>query len=233
MGERQLCPKCDCALLHAQGLSLDTIIISHFDSDHAGGVDESLAYYPNANLITSQQRVRATQPVLPCIRGEHWRWHGLTFEVLWPPQMVRRAYNPHSCVVRISSAEQKDSVLLTGDIEAIAEWMLVREPETLRSEVVIVPHHGSKTSSMSKFVSAVDADIAIASNAFRGRWNLPNESVRQRYLRQGAVWFDTGQAGQVSGRFSSDCGGQNLHITTMRSVKGEPWYRQMLRKRVE
>ncbi|KAB1454095.1 DNA internalization-related competence protein ComEC/Rec2 [Vibrio panuliri] len=219
--------------LHAQGLSLDTIIISHFDSDHAGGVDELLAYYPNAKLITSQQRVRATQPVLPCIRGEHWHWQGLTFEVLWPPQMVRRAYNPHSCVVRISSAEQKGSVLLTGDIEAIAEWMLVREPEALRSEVVIVPHHGSKTSSMSKFVSAVDADIAIASNAFRGRWNLPNESVRQRYLRQGAVWFDTGQAGQVNGRFSSDRGGQNLHITTMRSVKGEPWYRQMLRKRVE
>lgn len=214
--------------LNSRGLVLDTIIISHFDNDHAGGVPELLKHWPLATVVSSQSLANNNPSYVACTKGEHWRWQQLTFEVIWPPSLVSRAYNPHSCVVRIVDSS-KHSVLLTGDVEAVAEWILVREAEQLKSDVVLVPHHGSKSSSLPRFVNAVDAKIAIASTAFQGRWALPNPAIKQRYIEQGAQWLETGQEGQSSLIFKQ----RKLSIASMRRGKGQAWYRQTLRKRVE
>ncbi|WP_438886795.1 hypothetical protein, partial [Bacillus cereus group sp. Bce002] len=63
----------------------------------------------------------------PCIQGEFWQWQELTFEVVWPPRLVDRADNPHSCVVRMVDQQYGHSVLLTGDVTAIGEWLLSRD----------------------------------------------------------------------------------------------------------
>ncbi|MGF1908363.1 DNA internalization-related competence protein ComEC/Rec2 [Vibrio kasasachensis] len=215
--------------LHSRGLTLDTIIISHFDNDHAGGLRDLLQSWPLAKVISSQVFHEKNAQSIFCIKGDSWYWQQLTFEVLWPPKAVTRAYNPHSCVIRIMDNVNRHSVLLTGDVEGVAEWLLLREPNLLKNDVILVPHHGSRSSSLPDFVEAVDANVAIASTAYQGRWTLPHPKVKQRYIDLGAQWLETGAEGQTSLFYQ----GQNLRIVTMRIAKGRAWYRQMLRKRVE
>lgn len=218
--------------LRANDLRLEQVIVSHFDNDHAGGLASLMSEFPRAKLFASQTEALPDIARQPCVKGQSWQWQELTFVALWPPQLVERAYNPHSCVVRVE-ASREQSLLLTGDIEVIAEWTLTREPQQLSASVVLVPHHGSATSSMARFVRAVDPHLAIASNAFQGRWSLPNAEVKQRYLEQGANWMDTGNDGQISVTFDPGMSANKIAVAGLRATKGKAWYRQMLRKRVE
>ncbi len=204
---------------------VDYFIVSHFDNDHAGGWKSIIDRWKPQHFITSQ--FGHSDDV--CVKGKIWQWHDLTLEALWPQRIVTRAYNPHSCVIKVTHKLTNQSVLIPGDVEAVAEWMLVREPEKLNSTVVIVPHHGSKTSSLPAFVKATNLELAIASTAYKGRWNLPSSDVVKRYLRQGAVWLDTGTSGQTSINFYTD----GYQVEQLRQGKRQAWYRQMMRKGVE
>ncbi len=213
-------------VLHRRGFrSIDILIVSHADSDHAGGRDYIEEHFSPKTKFSSQQYF----DYQPCIAGEQWIWQALKFEVLWPPKQVNRAYNPHSCVIRVVDTESDFKLLLTGDIEAISEWILVREPEKLESDVMLVPHHGSKSSSNPKFVKAVSPQLAIASLAKANQWGMPAEKVIHAYEKANSHWLDTGTSGQVSVFIDQD----NWHFETKRSETIEPWYRQMLRKGVE
>ncbi|WP_416200456.1 DNA internalization-related competence protein ComEC/Rec2 [Vibrio sp. 16] len=213
-------------LMEAKGIEvLDIVVLSHFDNDHAGGIGEILQRWQPERVIASQPLSNS----LNCIVGETWQWGEVEIQALWPPKIVERAYNPHSCVIKLTHKVTKQSVLLTGDIERIAEWMLIRKPDALASNIVIVPHHGSKTSSTDSFIQAANPDLAIASTSYRGRWNLPNQEVVERYRTQGADWIDTGHSGQVVIDFYPS--GRN--VVQLRESKGQAWYRQMLRKGVE
>ncbi|GAB7219805.1 DNA internalization-related competence protein ComEC/Rec2 [Vibrio comitans] len=204
-----------------RGTGIDALFISHWDNDHQGGMNYLIARFLPRYVFTPQQDIKA----LPCMQGQFWWWQGLKFEIVWPPKRVSRAYNPHSCVMRISDGTH--SVLLTGDIDAISEYQLV---DTItESDVIIVPHHGSSTSSTQALVDKVDAKIAIASVSKQGRWSLPNQVVVNRYRQFGTRWLDTGSDGQVSVRFLSD----EVKVMTLRNPQTAAWYRQILRKGVE
>lgn len=213
-------------ILHSKGHSqIDALILSHLDDDHAGGrrfLEEN--FEPN-DKFSSQ----LLPDYLPCVEGEAWYWQGVKFEAIWPPKLVRRAFNPHSCVIRVVDPVSNFRILLTGDIEAISEWILIRRPELLDSDIVIVPHHGSKSSSNPKFIEAINPQIAIASLAKNNRWGMPSPSVQQAYTSLGTSWFDTGESGQVSIYVWRDF----WRLKTQRNKMFEPWYRQMLRKGVE
>lgn len=213
-------------VLHRRGFdSIDTLVISHADSDHAGGRIVIEALFSPIHKLSSHNYPNFQ----PCVAGERWQWQGLEVEMLWPPKRVSRAYNPHSCVIRFTDPRTRFRLLLTGDIEAISEWILVRQPELLASDVVLVPHHGSKTSSVSEFVNAVQPKLAIASLAKNNQWGMPADSVKAAYQAVNAHWLDTGDKGQVSVFIRQD----NWYFETKRSDTFEPWYRQMLRKGVE
>ncbi len=213
-------------ILHRRGYTtIDTLIISHADNDHSGG-------YPIIETEFSPVNKRSSHHFVdyqPCIKGEKWAWQKLDIQVLWPPRTVERAYNPHSCVLQIRDSESGFSVLLTGDIEGISEWILLREPEKLNSDVMLVPHHGSKTSSNPRFINAVSPKLAIASLAKDNQWGMPARSVVASYLDMSALWLDTGTNGQITVKVS----GRDWRFDTQRSDTFEPWYRQMLRKGVE
>ncbi|WP_299686571.1 DNA internalization-related competence protein ComEC/Rec2 [uncultured Vibrio sp.] len=206
------------------------VIISHFDSDHAGGYSALLTHY-TPKWIRASQRINTPIGVniRECTAGEVWHWQGLKFDVLWPPQSVKRAYNPHSCVVRISEPNSTFSMLLTGDIELISEWLLARQGERLNSDIMLVPHHGSSSSSTTQLVKAVSPQLAIASLAKGNQWGIPNESVIERYQQVGSAWLDTGESGQITITVTRE--GWKYH--TIREEQGWQWYRQMLRKGVE
>ena len=213
-------------VLHQRGYeSIDTMILSHSDNDHAGGRFFIEDFFSPQHKLSSQNFIGYE----PCTKGDHWEWQGLNMEVLWPPVIVQRAYNPHSCVLRLTDPISKFSMLFTGDIETISEWILLREPEKLKSDVMLVPHHGSKSSSNPRFIEAVNPSVAVASLAKNNQWGMPAESVVAAYRHLGITWLDTGEYGQVSFFIHRD----NWHSETKRSDTFEPWYRQMLRKGVE
>ncbi len=132
--------------------------------------------------------------------------------------------------IRVHDLESEHSVLLAGDIESVAEWLIVRQKgELLASDIIVVPHHGSSSSSIDKFVSSVQPEIAVASLAKSNQWQLPNPEVVNRYKKVGANWLDTAESGQVTIEFVN----KSKKISTLRNSQSGRWYRQMLRNGVE
>jgi competence protein ComEC len=178
-GHRVLVP-----LLRALDLRLDTLVLSHRDSDHIGGALAVLAMQPQIQLLSSiadDPQFPGTAARTRCVAGQSWRWDGVEFEVLQPDaQDYEAALKPNamSCVLHISNGAR--SALLTGDIEQAQEARLLAG--NIRPvDVLLVPHHGSKSSSSAAFLDAVQPRIALVQAGYRNRFGHPNESVLVRY----------------------------------------------------
>lgn len=177
-------------------LQLEQMIISHSHQDHQGGLEAMRQAFPQASIRSPV--INAGH--LPCTAGQRWQWQGLNFQVLWPPQRVQRAGNNESCVVRIDDGQH--SILLTGDIEKAAERQLLQiSKQQLQSDILQIPHHGSKTSSWSPFLRAVAPQAAMLSTARFNRWELPTQEVTQRFQNNAIPWWDTPHSGQITVRF--------------------------------
>ncbi len=167
---------------------LDRLIISHPDSDHAGG----------AAAVREAFGLGAAPP--PCIAGEAWDWDGVHFELLHP-EPGDWSDNDGSCVLLVRTAAGR-SLLLTGDIQRAGEAALLRVPERLRVDLISVPHHGSSSSSSAEFLAAVSPRWAVVSSGWGNRWGFPRPDVMARYAErkvqvlqtaeQGALRFDMG-----------------------------------------
>ncbi|PSW26942.1 DNA internalization-related competence protein ComEC/Rec2 [Photobacterium swingsii] len=180
---------------------LDGLILSHADSDHAGGSHYMVDRFSPSWKRSSDNRAG----YLPCVKGESWQWQSLSFTVIWPPKRVKRAANPHSCVITISDkllarqyGFQATEVLLTGDIDAISELLIARAYPQLSPDVFFVPHHGSKTSSSVTWLERITPQLALVSVGRYNPWQLPAPSVKARYLQRDIPWLSTAELGQVS-----------------------------------
>nr|WP_299018194.1 DNA internalization-related competence protein ComEC/Rec2 [uncultured Photobacterium sp.] len=186
-------------VLLSYGISqLDGLILSHADNDHAGGMTDIVERLRPAWMRSSDRR----EGFAACIRGERWQWQQLDFRVLWPPKLVSRAANPHSCVIEINdrhlNPDNPTSVLLTGDIDAISELLLARLETELDPDILLVPHHGSKSSSTATWLSNMEPRYALVSVARYNPWQLPSPEVKARYVNKQATWLTTAENGQVS-----------------------------------
>jgi competence protein ComEC len=183
-GERVLLP-----LLRARGESrIDVLVLSHRDTDHVGGASSLFAALPVGELLSSLEvghPLRALAPrERPCAAGQSWQWDGVRFDVLHPRAAelaaVRRP-NAVSCVLRVAAPGQA-SVLLAGDIEREQELALTeRHGDALRSDVLLAPHHGSRTSSSAEFLAAVRPEVVVIQAGYRNRFGHPAEEVLLRY----------------------------------------------------
>ncbi|MBQ0936952.1 DNA internalization-related competence protein ComEC/Rec2 [Ideonella paludis] len=180
-------------LLRAQGIrQLDELILSHRDTDHVGGADAVLEGLPvlqmRSSLEPSHGLRRKAARHLPCEAGQHWLWDGVRFEVLHPqpgPPAPLARPNTVSCVLKVTDAQGR-SALLTGDIEAEQEALLLaHSAHLLPAEVLVVPHHGSQTSSTAAFLQAVRPRVAIIQVAYRSRFGHPHPAVLARYAQAG------------------------------------------------
>lgn len=157
---------------------LDGLVVSHADDDHAGGAASLVALRaPRWTLLPAAS---------PCEAGFAWRADHATFTALHPPADASgiRKENDRSCVLRVATAGA--SALLTGDIEARVEAELAaRLGEALRSDVLLVPHHGSKSSSTARFLDAVAPRLAVVSTSYRNRFGHPHPAVLARYAERG------------------------------------------------
>jgi competence protein ComEC len=186
-GHRVLVP-----LLRAMGERIDMLVLSHRDLDHIGGAPAVLAMQPQATLLSSiedSHELQTLRTSTRCIAGQRWRWDGVDFEVLHPSAADYTAANKSnamSCVLRISNGVQ--TALLAGDLEAAQELRLVNDPvskEKLKADFLLVPHHGSKTSSSAVFLDQVRPQFALAQAGYRNRFGHPVDSVLARYQERG------------------------------------------------
>jgi len=175
--------------------SIDKMVISHGDNDHIGGALSVLAAYPDTELIGQDIEDLPASNRRSCVKGGSWNWDGVEFEFLHPDRAYQRRNN-NSCVLRVSA--KGGNLLITGDIEtAVEEKLLGSNLAKLAADVLIVPHHGSKTSSTQRFVDAVKPDFALFPTGYRNRYRLPNRGVVDRYRKAGASLYSTGHSGTI------------------------------------
>ena len=170
--------------------SIDTVVISHADSDHRGGYPALVRRLPAGQVLANEGIPGAA----PCVAGLSWTWNEVEFEILHPPSPRWRG-NDGSCVLRLSAAGR--TILLTGDIETRAERSLMRRTRDLRVDLLSAPHHGSRTSSSPAFLDVTGAGHAIFSVRHGNAWNLPHPTVLERYRTRGAVIHRTDRDGAV------------------------------------
>ena len=214
-GERIVAP-----YLRATGVGrLDALVLTHNDTDHTGGAWSVLAAVEVERVLHS---LPAAHPALAlaaatqrCARGMAWEWDGVRFEMLHPaPAGTSRRRNDESCVLRVRTAG--GAMLLTGDIERGAETELARSG-LARADVLLVPHHGSRTSSSAEFLEAVRPRHVVAAVGYRSRFGHPHPEVLARYAAAGLAPLRTDLDGAVTVRLAA--GAPGLEVERARRAR--------------
>jgi competence protein ComEC len=199
-GHRVLVP-----LLRALDERVEMLMLSHRDSDHTGGAPAVLAMQPRAELVSSLEdghELQALRKSRRCTAGQRWQWDGVEFTVLHPlPTDYDAPAKPNamSCVLRISNGAR--TALLVGDLEAPQEARLVAAGAPLKADLLLVGHHGSKTSSTAEFLDAVRPGFAMVQAGYRNRFGHPAAPVMQRLRERGVEVADSPHCGAA--RWSS------------------------------
>lgn len=222
--------------LRAEGIrQLSGLVLSHDDLDHSGGIASVARQVPTAWLLSSlsPQASLLQQPPLDvwpqqkkrtCHAGQHWQWDQVRFDVLYPSAMLADNAdlkdNDKSCVIKVTS--QYGAVLLTGDIERGAELSLLENHAAqLHSDMMVVPHHGSKTSSSPAWIAAVDAQYVVMTNGYLNRFGHPKKVIEQRYIESGAHIYRSDYDGAVQFVFKAH---QPLQATSWRKAFPRYWH---------
>jgi competence protein ComEC len=205
-GERIIAP-----YLRAIGSTrLDRMVVTHNDSDHSGG---ALSVLRDAEVLAFRSSLEPGNPIVAaapepqrCTRGERWQWDGVEFAFTHPAHEDYASgmkINDLSCVLLIRNAH--GSMLLTGDIEKAAEALMVeRGGMDLRADVLLAPHHGSRTSSTAALLDAVRPGLVVVAAGYRNRFGHPRADVLGRYSAAGAKVLRTDLDGAVMVRLGSE-----------------------------
>jgi competence protein ComEC len=191
MGQSAILP-----FLRQQGTKqLDILLVSHADNDHMGGAVSLLRGMPTERVYTSAIRQLSAYAPQACVAGHAWVWDDVSFTMLSPQQSFA-SDNDNSCVLKIQS--KQGSVLLVSDIEAAAEaWLVETYGHELKSDILMAPHHGSKTSSSLSFLEAVQPKYILISAGYKNQFGHPYPISLQRYQQIGAQWWNTADKGAL------------------------------------
>lgn len=190
---------------------IDAVIISHSDIDHRGGLPGLLSHFTPAKILASDpETLPVEKQIEPCHHTQSWQWDGVLFDVIHPPKSLHRlSDNNASCVLRVSNEYR--TALLTGDIERETEARL-SALDDIQADVMLVPHHGSATSSSGAFIEAVDPDFAVFPVGYLNRYHFPNDEVLERYSDRSIRTLLTSESGAISFFF-------NQHVQLTREYR--------------
>jgi len=184
--------------------SIDRLVISHSDDDHSGGATELLSHLNVGRIFASEALTDVAEAVLDCRAGQTWQADGVVFRFVHPGAGTGLSGNDGSCVLVASTGSHH--LVLTGDIELAAEAEVLQRYPFENASVVVIPHHGSLTSSSPAFVTRLKPAYAIASAAYGNRWGFPKDRVRARWEDSGARVLDTASSGAIGLRLCAEEG---------------------------
>lgn len=216
-------------LYHRGQRHWDAVLVSHNDSDHAGGMGSVLRSNPTGTLFANppfqpppptESRIGQTRP---CTAGTEWEWDGVRFTILYPSVSdlaTETGDNALSCVLRISSPH--GSALLPGDIGVEQEYQLIERHGSgaLQTDLLIVPHHGSETSSSTEFVHATQPRWAVFQVGYRNRYGHPKPGIVQTWKASGAELLRTDETGALRFAFTR----HNSHLSHARQTRAGFWH---------
>ena len=226
--------------LRGEGIRvLDALVVSHADEDHAGGaksiIDMRNPKWVLTSMEESSEKLRGATEVMRCEwadgGGDRWHWDGVDFEVIHPAKdaysVTGAKTNNLGCVLKITAPG--GSILMTADIEKQAENELLTrfkdEPAVLKSDVLVVPHHGSRTSSTDAFIDAVAPTMALVPVGYRSRFRHPNSAVMDRYAARTIPIYRTDLLGAITLKFAQDADGKPT-MSTFRQERQRYWIDQ-------
>jgi competence protein ComEC len=196
---------------------VDVLMVTHRDNDHAGGMASVQSALAVGKVLSSLGEGAGE----PCRNGQNWTWNGVRLTVLHPAEddyAEKRKSNNLSCVLRIEAGDRR--LLLTSDIEARDEAALLqRDPAALAADVLLVPHHGSRTSSTPEFIAAVGAHDAVIPVGYRNRFGHPKADVVARYEATGSRLWRTDRDGALR----VVLGGQGVTVNAWRNDRRRYW----------
>lgn len=182
---------------------IDKLIISHGDNDHIGGAQALIHAFPINEIQTSVPEKFKINTSHSCLAGESWKWDNVNFTFLYPNKNQLHLGNDSSCVLKINN--RKHAVLLTGDIEKSAEKYLVSQNQNiLKSDILIVPHHGSKTSGLAEFIALVHPKIVVYAIGYKNRYHFPHPNIFEAYKKINSIPFDTVTSGAIIFKITND-----------------------------
>ena len=230
--------------LRGEGVrGLDALIVTHADEDHSGGARSVIDMRKPKWLLTSMDRssenLHGAAGVMRCQwtkeraenDGNTWRWDGVDFDIIHPAKdaydVVGAKTNNLGCTLKITAPG--GSILMAADIEKLSESQLIErfkdEPTVLKSDVLVVPHHGSRTSSTDAFIEAVSPAIALVPVGYRSRFRHPNGAVMERYAARKIPLYRTDFLGAITLKFAPDAKGKP-ELTTFRAERQRYWIDQ-------
>jgi competence protein ComEC len=190
---------------------IDTLVVSHGDKDHAGGLQGILLNMPVEKLLSSNIENYHHDQLKVCRAGVDWQWHSAHFQFIHPPANLtevglrKLSDNNSSCVLLVT--HPSGSILLTGDIEKLVEKRLIaNQHDKLDIDVLIAPHHGSKSSSTRAFIQTTSPDYVVFATGYRNPYGFPDENVVSRYEEFGSHLVNTASQGMISFEFSDENG---------------------------
>ncbi len=199
---------------------LDMLMVSHGDNDHIGGANSLLQQMRVENIVSSIPKKFLPRRAEFCQEKRSWQWDKVKFEILYPAANDRYLGNDSSCVLKISN--RMHSILLTGDIEKKGENYLVNQANDLASTILVVPHHGSKTSSSIEFLNKVRPAIALFPSGYRNQFKFPHTVVLKRYERLQSLIYNTAIDGTITLKSNPDS--NVIQIETYRQKYHRIWW---------
>ncbi len=209
---------------------LDGFVISHNDSDHSGGMDSVLTHMQVDWFLSSlpiSLFSRKDIESIQCVAGQKWVWDNVSFEVLHPQLESYESEsvkdNNRSCVIKVRS--QSGSLLLTGDIEKTTELALLNtQSEILNSDIIIAPHHGSKTSSSAELIAKVAPSVVVFTSGYLNRFKHPAAEVVARYQSANVMMYRSDQHGALELNFIKQKALPKIDIETWRGRYKRYWH---------
>lgn len=199
---------------------IDDLIISHADNDHFGGFNALIDAIEVEQIYTS--RLDKIPTAKSCTKGLSWSVKGVQFDMLSPVENSTVGGNDDSCVLSIKT--EKFRALLTGDIEKYTERYLTSINTNLNAEFLLVPHHGSKTSSSEAFIDAVSPDIAFIAAGYRNRYRHPHRDIVTRYENRNIKLVSTAESGSTILKFDND----KWNVVEFRKSNRHFWNHQIM-----